>query len=545
MKKYFLTAVLMLSAFAVLSAYNINEIEIAPAYSGAQITIKTDRLGSYRDYQSGDNIVVDFYGATNNLRAAAFPYVDRGSIVGIGIADFSSSDIIRIVVETKGLKSYNVSTSGGNLVITVEPVVSAGSFSVWRATESISNLEYADFSFGGLPSGSFVGSGGLISMNLDKADITTVLRAIADYSGRDIIAAPNIAGTATLRLNNVTWWQALQAICHSHGLGISEENGILLVGSQGDFDTWREAQESAERVIYRVYTLQYSTPGNVQSSITSLLSAKGAILQDLRTNSIIVSDIESRQSAIQEMINMLDKPTPQVEIVAKIIDINMDASRSLGVNWSVIGMNIFDQTSINFGDSVSSRQPGMLNISIGQVYDQVTINAIINTMETEGQAKTIASPHVTVLDNNPATILGGKRFGVPVRGADGSVTIQFYDAGTRLEVTPHVNANDEITLEIKTELSDVDVASVQEGKPIITTHEATTNQRVMDGETVVLGGFVTESENENESGIPILRSIPILGWLFKTRSTSTTQREVLIFITPHILRPNITPASIQ
>ncbi|MBN1149635.1 AMIN domain-containing protein [candidate division WOR-3 bacterium] len=545
MKKCFLTSVLLLSALSFLSAYNINEIEISPAYSGAQIAIGTDRLGSYRDYQSGDNIVIDFYGATNNLRAAAFPYVDRGPVVGIGIADFSSSDIIRVVIETSGLKSYKVSSSGSNLIINVEPVVSSGSFSVWRASESIQNLEYSDFSFGGLPSGSFVGSGGLISMNLDQADITTVLRAIADYSGRDIIAAPTIAGTVTLRLNNVTWWQALQAICHSHGLGISEENGILLVGTQGDFDTWRQAQESAERVIYRVYTLQYSTPSEVSASISSMISEKGSILLDLRTNSVIVSDIESRQSAIKDMIDLLDKPTPQVEIVAKIVDMNMDASRSLGINWRVLGLGIFDENEIQFGDTSQTYGSGLINLSFGQIYDYAQINASLVAMESKGDAKTIASPHVTVLDNNPASILGGKRFGVPVRGSDGSVTIQFYDAGTRLEVTPHVNANDEITLEIRTELSDVDVASVQEGKPIITTHEASTNQRVMDGETVVLGGFVTESENQNESGIPILKSIPIIGWLFKTRSTSTTQREVLIFITPHIIRPHLTPATIQ
>ncbi len=540
----------MLAAIAPLSAYNINEIEISPIYSGAQITIKTDRLGSFRDYQSGNNIVVDFYGANNSLRAAAFPYVDRGSIIGIGIADFSSSDIIRIVIETSGLKSYKVTSTAGDLVIAVEPTVASGSFSVWRATESIAKLEYADFSFGGLPSGSFVGSGGLISMNLDKADITSVLRAIADYSGRDIIAAPNISGTVTLRLNNVTWWQALQAICHSHGLGISEENGILLVGSQGDFDTWRMAQESAERVIYRVYTLQYSTPSDIQNSVATLLSEKGTVMQDLRTNSIIISDIESRQSAVQEMIKILDKPTPQVEIIAKIIDINKDASWSLGINWSITGVEfsgLNTQGEVHWGDveQMSTPQTGILDINVGSLQNFAQISAAINAMERDGQAQTIASPHVTVLDNNSATILGGKRFGVPVRGSDGSVTIQFYDAGTRLEVTPHVNANDEITLEIKTELSDVDVASVQEGKPIITTHEATTNQRVRDGETVVLGGFVSESENESESGVPILRHIPLLGWFFKTRSTTKTQREVLIFITPHIIRPNLTPASVQ
>jgi type IV pilus secretin PilQ/predicted competence protein len=540
-KKLILILISLLGLVGLISATNLNDIIISPTSQGTQVLLKTDGTLTYREYLSGNNVVIDFYDTDNNLQASAFPIINRGSITGIGIADFSSSNILRVVIETDGLKNYNVNPSQSDLTINIQPSISSGSFPVWRASESISELEYDNFSYGGLPRGAFTGAGGLISMDLDQADILSVLRAIADYSGRDIIASPGVTGDVTLKLNNVTWWQALQAICHSHGYGISEENGILLVGNQSEFDIWRQAQESAERTIYRVYTLEYTTPGDILPSLQNLISERGQISIDVRTNSLVVSDIESRQQAVQDMISILDKATPQVEIIAKIIDVNTDASIDFGITWGVTGLDFFEyntQGQVQFGDLNQTAERGRIGIQVGTITNFANIQTLIDAMEKDGEARTIASPHITVLDNATATILGGKRFGVQVRGADGSVTIEFYDAGTKLEVTPHVNIMDEINLDIRTELSEVDVASVQSGTPIITTHEAQTTQRVMDGETVALGGFVTETESNSESGIPFLKNIPLIGWLFKNHSTSTTQREVLIFITPHIIRPH-------
>ena len=541
MKKLILILMSLLGLVGLINATNLNDITISPTSQGTQVLLETDGTLTYREYLSGNNVVIDFYDTDNNLQASAFPIINRGSITGIGIADFSSSNILRVVIETEGLKNYNVVPSRSNLALNIQPSVSSGSFPVWRASESISELEYDNFSYGGLPRGAFTGAGGLISMDLDQADILSVLRAIADYSGRDIIASPGVSGTVTLKLNNVTWWQALQAICHSHGFGISEENGILLVGNQSEFDNWRQAQESAERTIYRVYTLEYTTPDNILPSLQNLISERGQISVDARTNSLVVSDIESRQQAVQDMIGILDKATPQVEIIAKIIDVNTDASIDFGITWGVTGLDFFElntQGEVQFGDLTQTEERGRIGIQVGTIQSFANIQTMIDAMERDGKARTIASPHITVLDNTTATILGGKRFGVQVRGSDGSVTIEFYDAGTKLEVTPHVNVMDEINLEIRTELSDVDISSVQAGTPIITTHEAQTTQRVMDGETVALGGFVTETESNSETGIPILKNIPLIGWLFKNHSTSTTQREVLIFITPHIIRPH-------
>ncbi len=538
--KYILFPLLLIIGISI-NANVLYEITISPNSSGTKIVLETDANTTYRDYQSGNNIVIDFYETDNALRTSAFPIINRGAISSIGIADFSSSDILRVVIETKGIKDYHTQPVGSDLEITLVPTVATGSFTVWRATESTSGLESDNFSYGGLPRGTFTGSGGLINLDLDNTDILTLLRAIADYSGRDIIASPGISGIITLRLNNVTWWQALEAICHSRGYGITEENGILMVGSREEFDTWRMARESAERVIYRVYTLQYSTPPEILPSLQNLLSERGVISTDTRTNSLVISDIESRQKAIEDMIKILDEATPQVEIFAKIIDVNMDASVDLGITWSLSGLDFDDLNtsgSVQFGELTETSERGRINIRLGTIHDFAKITSIIDAMEKDGMARTVASPRITVLDNTTATILGGKKFGVQVRGSDGSTTIEFYDAGTKLEVTPHVNAMGEINLVIRTELSEVDISSVLEGTPIITTHEAQTTQRVMDGETVALGGFVTETESESESGIPFLKNIPLIGWLFKRRSTSIVQREVLIFITPHIIRPH-------
>jgi type IV pilus assembly protein PilQ len=157
-------------------------------------------------------------------------------------------------------------------------------------------------------------------------------------------------------------------------------------------------------------------------------------------------------------------------------------------------------------------------------------------LEEKGKANTISAPRVSAVDNKKASILGGQRFGIPTRDMAGNTVIQFYTVGTKLEVTPHINSLEEITMEIHAEVSELDRASALAGRPIITTSEADTRVLVKDGNTVVIGGFIRKKETKSVRGIPILKNIPIIGALFRETTTTYEDRELLIFITPTIIK---------
>jgi type IV pilus assembly protein PilQ len=340
-----------------------------------------------------------------------------------------------------------------------------------------------------------------------------------------------VSGNVTVRLHNVPWRQALEIILKSSGYAYREEGKVIRVDTGENL----EKQDLDLPLVSRVYKLEFADPGEVGNQATRLISSKGKATPDARTNSIVVYDVEPVQEKVRKLISILDSPTPQVEIAVKVVDIDAALSRGLGIRWTVKGL----QSRIVQGDITVNRNPAVAGygvFNVGTVPNLAQINATLQILETEGKTKTVAAPRITAVNNRTASILGGKKFSVTVLDERGNPIVQFFEVGTKLSVTPHINSLEEITMDIKAEVSEVDEASVTIGRPIITSSEAQSKVLVRDGNTVVIGGFIKQKEEKSVKGIPILRSIPILGFLFKETATTRSDRELLIFITPTIVK---------
>jgi type IV pilus assembly protein PilQ len=358
-----------------------------------------------------------------------------------------------------------------------------------------------------------------------------VLRALSEYAGVNIVAGKDVKGTVTVRLHNVPWHQALEIILKAAGFAYREDPGVIRVDTAENLDK-QDYDLPLSSVIYK---LEFANPSEMLNKITAMLSPKGKANIDERTNSVVVTEVQPIHDKIIQLVKLLDTPTPQVEIMAKVVDLDASTSQGLGIDWTLKGL----ETRLIRGDVSMNEQPQIVGygvFNIGTIPSLAQVTATIALLEEKGKAQTISSPRVSAVDNKKASILGGQKFGIPTRDIAGNTVITFYTVGTKLEVTPHINSLEEITMEIKAEVSELDRASALAGRPIITTSEAETKILVKDGNTVVIGGFIRKKETKAVRGIPILKSIPILGALFRETTTTYEDRELLIFLTPTIIK---------
>jgi type IV pilus assembly protein PilQ len=513
---------LLVVAFCPLNAAKLLDISVSSIQGGSQITASFDNPVNYTEFAMENKIIFDILETENGMEANRFEGIDRGGVGSITLIPFYTANLLRFTVEMSAPGTYAATTEGNDLIIKFD-YAGYGPFETWVASQqevTETSLEYEQYY--DVP--------GLISLDLENADIQTILRAMAHYGGKNVVAGQEVKGTITMKLTNVSWKQAFDVIVKTAGFAYREEGAIIRVAEGTTFDKEREAAEMAEPVVHKVYKLSFAEPGELKTNLEKLLSRKGVIEVDNRTNSIVVTDIESKHIYIEELLRILDSPNPQVDIEVRVVDIDYAFGRDLGISWSISNLRSTRYNTYAAG-TLSAPAAAPLDISIGTIRNFAQINAILNISENEGKTKTIANPRITALNNREAEILGGKKFPVNVLDQAGNLVTRYFEVGTYLKVTPHINSKDEITMDIQAELSNVDPTTL-----IITTTEATTRQLVKDGETVVLGGFIREEEQSSEVGIPILRHIPLLGFLFKRAGKSSTKREVLIFLTPHIIK---------
>ncbi len=373
-----------------------------------------------------------------------------------------------------------------------------------------------------------------ISLELENADLLTVLRGLAETAGINIIASKNVKGTVTVHLKDVPWIDALDVILKSVGFTYRiDPTGIVRIATGEEFKKEDEIEEMAQEKVTRMYSLEFAKAKDISKVLKKQLTKGGYIEVDERTNSVIVSDIPKVHKMISQMISDLDVPTKQVEIVVKVVEIDASLMNELGIDWTVSNIGIGNQVVVtNAGIQSGPTQTGFVNV--GTVPSYAQLMATLGMMEEQHKITTIANPRVTATNNTKAHILGGDKFTIRTVDANGNPVTQMYTVGTKLDVVPHINSMDEITLEISAEMSSVEGA--QTNTPIIHTVEANTEQLVKDGETVVMGGFINKTEDKGSVGIPFISKIPVLGMLFGKQSKNVQKKEVLIFITPHIVK---------
>lgn len=405
-------------------------------------------------------------------------------------------------------------------------------------------------------------TGRMISLDFQEADLDDVLRLMADVSGLNVVVGESVKGKVTVKLLNVPWDQALDLILRTNGLGQVREGNILridtlvnLAKQQDDEAKAKESSIRAEDLVTRVMYVNYATAAQLAETLRKNLSPRGEIMIDVRTNAIILKDIESKAEEVTALLKVLDLQTPQVLIEARIVSADSNFARDLGVQWG----GTFSATSGPFqfgaitgpsGTVVGAPTPGFLvNLpasggagplgNLGFTLGRFTGNPFVLDLrlsagEKQGLSKTISSPRIAVLDNQEAKIQQGTS--IPyLSTTDNQVTTIFVDATLLLEVTPHVTPDGSILMKVRI-ANDEPGPTTSQGLPSINKKDAKTSIMVRDGETAVLGGVFKSSEIKSVSGVPFLQKIPGLGWLFKQESKSNSTNELLVFLTPKIIR---------
>jgi len=414
--------------------------------------------------------------------------------------------------------------------------------------------------------------GELISFDFKDADIRDVLRIISDISGFNMVIAENVKGTVTLKLSNVPWDQALDVILENSGLGATVEGNVLKVAPlktlqarQAAISDAAQSKEQLEPLVTKQVFINYAKAEELEPLADPLLSSRGEIKIDARTNSLLVTDTRGRVNEVEDLLNNLDTRTPQVLIESRIVQATLDFTRELGVQWGfnyrasaatgnptgatfpasvgVGGAGVgspFGTTGDNFivdlPAAAGTGAGGVLGIVLGSITGAYDLDIRLSALENRGDGRILSSPKVLTLDNNPARIEQGVSIPFLSVSAAGTQT-QFVDATLRLEVTPHVTNDNRVLMDIKvTDNAPDPTTTGANGQPSIRRNEAETQVLATDGETIVIGGIFTRNVTENSSGIPWFSRIPLFGWLFSSESRNDQRRELIVFITPRIIR---------
>ncbi|HAF07477.1 MAG: Type II and III secretion system protein [candidate division TA06 bacterium 32_111] len=528
-KRIFILSFVLFLSLSAFSLGLLNEIEVSTSTGKTQVRFSLDKIANFTDFSitSPNMIVIDLIGIDNGLNGGYYKVNNGSGIVSFEIIKDYETNFLRVIIETDDKYSYSKEYIGNDIVVTLDKL-SKADIPLWKA--SLTQPETKEQVEGATNKNSDF----LISLDVENADVVTLLRGIADYVGVNLVISNSVVGRVTVHVKDVPWKDIFDMVTKLAGLTYQEYPNMIRVGTYKEFSSEQTAMQDALPLITTVYRLEFANPKVLQNALKPVLSKRGLITIDERTNSIIVKDIQDVQNRIQKIIEDLDKKNLQVEIVVKVVEIQLNNSKELGISWTLNNVGI-NQVSIGGGiQGVGPSTPTAGTVSIGTTRDFGQLSARLDALEVAGKSKTVSNPRITTTNNTEANILGGKEFFLTTINTDGTVNYTKYTVGTILNVVPHVNSSEDITLEIEAELSTVTADAG--GQPIINKTQAKTVQMVSDGETVVMGGFILQEDQRSESGIPILRAIPILGNLFKRDISSKNNKEVLIFITPHIIR---------
>jgi len=413
-----------------------------------------------------------------------------------------------------------------------------------------------------------------ISLDFQQADISNVLRLIAEVSGFNIVIGEAVKSKVTMKLVSVPWDQALDMILKMNGLGKIKQGNILWIDTlaniarqEDDEAKAKEAKIKAEDLVDRVFYIRNLQATELMTSLRQNLSARGLMQISQGTNALVVRDTETKMAVLKQLIEGLDLEVPQVQIEARIVQADTVYARGLGVQWGVtntdIGPNSFSSVgnltgpfapAAGTGSQVIPRDflvnlpaqvaglpsvPG-IGYTFGKLLPGFALDLRLSAGELLGLAKVIAAPKITTLDKREAKISQGESIPFQTTSLQGTQTT-FVDANLELNVTPQITSRDpkeigkQIMMRVRATRNAVGARSNPAG-PSIDRREANTQVIVRDGETMVIGGVFIDTQNNNVQGVPYLSRIPVLGWLFKNKSESVSKQELLIFLTPTIVK---------
>ncbi|MBI3802861.1 MAG: type IV pilus secretin PilQ [Nitrospirae bacterium] len=401
-----------------------------------------------------------------------------------------------------------------------------------------------------------------VSLDFQDADIANVIRLISDVSNLNVVLGEDIKGKVTLKLINVPWDQALDMILKMNNLGQIREGNIIRIATltniarqQDEEAKAKETKVRAEDLQTRIIYVNYGKARDLVESMKKVLSTRGDLTIDDRTNALIVKDIEKNIDEIGRLVKKIDKETPQVVIEARIVQVAPTFNRSLGIQWgatlrdvrspNVIGLSggggtpnaVFGTPDPSFAVNLPSAPNfGGLGFTFGRFTDNpFNLDLRLSAGESQGLTRVISTPKVSVLNNQEAKIEQGESIPFATTSQQGTQTT-FVDANLTLLVTPHISPDGGIIMKVKVTKNAPAETRPGASGPSILRKEATTNVLVRDGETTVIGGIYETTKSDSISGIPYLMDIPVLGWLFKTTTKREDVSELLVFLTPRIMK---------
>lgn len=430
-------------------------------------------------------------------------------------------------------------------------------------------------------------TGELITLDFKDGDIQDIFRLFADISGLNIVVQPGVSGRITLKLTEVPWDQALELILKTNKLGYVVEGNVIRIAPLSELATEeaerrRLAEEKAlaGELFTQTRVLSYAKASEIEPLLKRNLSARGDIVIDERTNTIIYTDLAEQITSINALVETLDTPIPGVEIESRIVVTTRTFSRNLGVQWGFTSnqtQRLGNTTELVFPNRIqvggqgigntdddefvapgadaggglippesngnrrgyavnlpfAGAPTGAIGLSLGSITGAFSVDAALSAAERRGHVRIISAPKIITQNNKPAEIKQGVTFPVQVV-ANNTITVQFKDAVLQLQVTPQITSADTIILDIVVNNDSLDFGQQVQGIPSIVTQSATTQVLVADGSTTVIGGVFVNRQQEDERFVPLLHKIPILGNLFKSRDASSRNEELLIFLTPRI-----------
>ncbi len=565
----------------------IESVDFRKIDGRGELTIRGSAKLNYsvKDSEDGKTVIFDIRGATIPEGLTRTLDSSKFDTAVLSISSYQESmspdRVVRVLVKLKDKVPYAINASNSTIYADFKPALDTASA---PAKNNETKTETANVE------GKKEYTGKKIDLDMTDANITDVLRLLAEVSNLNIIASDDVKGTISLRLKNVPWDQAFDIILKSKGLDMIKKGNVILVAPEAKIKqekeavlTSKKAQEKLEELEIMFIPVNYANVNELMPQVKGVLSDRGSVTADLRTNTLIVKDIRKGREAAYSLVKRLDTIIPQVLIEARIVEAETSFLRDLGIQWGADVQTAGHTMTNTFGSTITPGQTppggtpstlgtggaisttplsgsptfapvhgvqdfavdlpatgsigtlGALGFVLGKAgANPAVLDLRISAGEQEGHLKTISRPRITTMDNKEAKIEQGESIPFETTSAAGTATT-FIDANLSLTVTPHITPDGSVLMKIKASHNAIGTFKTATGEPSINKKESSTEVLVRDGETTVIGGIIVSDKSSTVNGIPFFQDIPILGWLFKSSSVTDTQTELLIFITPTIL----------
>jgi type IV pilus assembly protein PilQ len=558
----------------------VTGVSVQPSPGRADVIVNVRGAVEVRDFmlQNPNRLVLDVVGAKlKGNTAGLYDGVKRGGVLNLRYSQFAPN-VVRVVMDLDRAMDYHVERVADAIRVSFG---TDQSFLAWSSNDRQAG-QAAETKAAPrrqpevqLPASRLVRANSAdeprITVVWDRANIADVVAGFAAFSGRTIILGKDIKGEVTAEIRNQPWPQAFQAILASQGLSAQEmAGGIIRV----DNPSALASLDSLEPLETSVVRINYAKAKDLTKSVEgSLTKGRGKVIADDNSNSLIITDTQSKIGTLTEFVRGLDVRTPQVSIKAKLVFVDRTDIEELGIKYDLGNKNQFfnkvvqrccDPTTnkpyepeVNVVDLGGNSVAGVGNAStvvassaIDLVFSTAlggfTLTSFLSAVERADLSDIQAEPVITTLDNRRADILVGEE--TPVRvidassnSADAKASVTFKETGIRLTVTPHVTSNRQIGMELHTERSSIQPLAATDLGFTFQTQRAENQLLVNDGETAVIGGLTVTEVTNGRTGIPLLSGLPIIGKLFSFSTNKENRRDLIILVTPRIIDDGITP----